>query len=136
MAAGNFVKWKLPALLWCLIIMILTSYPKLTVPGNTFNFMDKMAHLFLYFILALLVKRALVKDGNKVKSDDVRKTIYYTGGFAVFDELHQVPIPGRSGEVFDVIADLLGILLAIVVFPLLLKISYRNQQARKTRGDM
>jgi len=136
MAAGNFVKWKLPALLWCLIVMILTSYPKLTVPSGAFNYMDKLAHLFVYFIIALLIIRALVKDGNKVKSDEVRKTIYYTGGFAIFDELHQIPIPGRSGEVFDVIADLLGVLLAIGLFPLLLKISSKRQLARKIRGDM
>ncbi len=135
MSAKNFFNWKLPVLLWCLIIMILTSCPKLNVPTGTFDYMDKLAHLFIYFILTLLVIRALVRDGNKLLPGDARKVLYITGGFAVFDELHQIPIPGRSGDFYDVLADILGILLAICIFPLLSRISVKLRLAANSRGD-
>ncbi len=116
MVKNGFVYWKLPAVIWALIIMALTSYPKLSVPDFDFNAMDKVAHFAVYFILALLVTRAMVQGKTKINNHIFFQSLIINSCFGLFDELHQIPIPGRVGDIFDLSADILGILFALFVF--------------------
>jgi len=119
MLKNGFVRWKLPAIIWASIILALTSYPKLTVPDFGFNAIDKLAHIVVYFILAVLVTRALVRDNTKINNGIFNKSFLINSGFAIFDEVHQIPIPGRVGDLLDFCADILGILFALYAFKLL-----------------
>jgi len=119
MLKNGFIRWNLPAIIWASIILALTSYPKLTVPDLGFNAIDKLAHIVVYFILAVLVTRALVRDNTNVKNGIFLKSFLINSGFAFFDELHQIPIPGRVGDILDFSADILGILFALFAFKIL-----------------
>ena len=119
MVKNEFIRWKLPAIIWASIILALTSYPKLSVPDLGFDAMDKLAHFGVYFILAFLVTRALVRDKIKINNKIFNKSFLINNGFALFDEVHQIPIPGRVGDILDLSADILGILFALVAFKLL-----------------
>ncbi|UOW67228.1 VanZ family protein [Paraclostridium bifermentans] len=79
----------------------------------------KSAHMFLYFVLAILLYMA-VKQNNNIK--------YYSLAFilsvlyACTDEFHQLFVYGRSGEFRDVLVDSTGALIGLVLVALLLKI--------------
>lgn len=72
----------------------------------------KFAHMFLYFILAILIYLAL-KNRYGIKA-----YIYSLIGsfvYACTDEIHQLFIPGRSGEFKDVLVDSLGALIGLTI---------------------
>lgn len=72
----------------------------------------KGAHLFAYFVLALLVFRA-VRLNMWTKWTTVGMTLAVCVLYASFDEVHQLFIPGRSGQVTDVLIDTAGSCLGI-----------------------
>lgn len=74
----------------------------------------KLAHFAVYFILGILVLFTLKEYG--IKKDLIYYSILICFLYAVSDEIHQLFIVGRSGEVKDVILDTFGSVLAILFF--------------------
>ena len=72
----------------------------------------KSAHMFLYFVLAILIYMSISK-GNSYR--------YYILAFvlsamyACSDEIHQLFIVGRSGEIRDVLVDSTGALIGLLL---------------------
>ena len=61
-----------------------------------------------------------VLNGNKLSEKErLRKKILYTCIFciiyAIFDEIHQIYVPGRTGKVIDVVIDTLGAFMGIAI---------------------
>lgn len=72
----------------------------------------KAAHLFVYMVLGFLVSHALANSGVKGwRRFGLAMVICFL--YAVSDEVHQVFIPGRSGQIGDVVIDSVGALLAL-----------------------
>lgn len=75
--------------------------------GRYHLLMRKVAHGGLYFVLALLVLSALVRSrvtGRKLYLVAFLFCVLY----AVSDEVHQLFVPGRGGQVLDVVIDSAG----------------------------
>lgn len=83
-------------------------------------FERKTAHMFLYFVLALLVLFAL-RFLCKHRGVRMGLALLVCAVLAALDEYHQTMVPGRSGEVRDVLVDLAGagIALGLTALPLL-----------------
>ena len=81
-------------------------------------FERKAAHMFLYFTLILLLWLALVpllrSTGRQLSA-----AALLCGALAALDEYHQTMVPGRSGQVRDVLIDLSGAALAVALAMLL-----------------
>ena len=75
----------------------------------------KSAHFILYFILGLLVFNALRKV-VPTRKRAVIISITVVLGYAALDEIHQLFVPGRSGEVRDVLLDTVAGSIGIVLF--------------------
>ena len=76
---------------------------------------DKALHLVAYAGLAVLAGRALAHGlPARVTWRIAIGTLAITIGYAVTDELHQRLVPGRSADVYDVIADAAGACLALI----------------------
>ena len=93
--------------------------PFMTLDFESFHsFVRKAAHFFVYAVLGLLMLRALVLSGD----DEVfakRQVVWawvLSTVYAVFDEVHQLFVPGRSGEVSDVVLDSAGAVAGIAVY--------------------
>lgn len=71
----------------------------------------KGAHMFLYFVLALLVLYAL--SFMKRRGVRARTALAACAVLAALDEYHQTFVPGRSGEVRDVAVDVCGGAIAL-----------------------
>lgn len=81
----------------------------------------KIAHFSIYMILAIFTYMFIEELNIKSKSEKerLRKNILYTCIFciiyAVFDEIHQIYVPGRTGKAIDVIIDTLGSCMGIAI---------------------
>ena len=107
-----------------------THVPKL--PTISVRHGDKLAHYVAYAILALLLSWAWT----------TRRPYFPRGVFFVLavaiaygaiDELTQIPVPGRSGEWYDFLADTLGAVTGICMFWTLdtLRLALRARKARR-----
>ncbi|HNR67817.1 MAG TPA: VanZ family protein [bacterium] len=105
-----------PAGVWTLLLLVLTSLPKMPTPDLGFNAQDKLFHLLAYAVFAWLWLRGLTADHSRPVAPTVWMVI--GGGllYAAFDELHQEWIPGRFADIGDWMADAAGILLAAGLF--------------------
>lgn len=106
-----------PPMLWAVVIFIFSSQTAL--PGFEESALDfifkKTAHIFVYLVLYLLVKRGVDMVFNK-KSE---KMLLYVPVlicllYAFSDELHQSLVPGRYATLRDVYYDMLGVSIAFL----------------------
>ncbi len=84
---------------------------------KTVVFVRKSAHFTMYFILGLLVISFLKEFGLSRKSIIISIIVVLL--YAVSDEIHQTFIPGRSGEVLDVLIDTIGGSLSTLLYYLI-----------------
>lgn len=93
----------------------------------------KIAHFSIYMILAIFTYMFIEELNIKSKSEKerLRKNILYTCIFcliyAIFDEIHQIYVPGRTGKVIDVIIDTLGACTGITIILIRNKFNYKNK---------
>ncbi len=132
------VSWTL-VLLWMLLIFNLSAQPaqqsdrlsggitqivikvvQKIVPGSnpdlsSFNhIVRKNAHFFAYLVLGILALNALRRSGVSGKGWPLL-ALCICAVYASSDEFHQLFVPGRSGQVKDVLIDSSGALLGIVL---------------------
>jgi VanZ family protein len=90
------------------------------VLGGLSNFIiRKAAHFTEYFILYLLLYRALMEDYNKRKA--LLVSLLGTFLYACSDEIHQAFVPERGPSFRDVLVDTSGGLLSMVLIYLFYK---------------
>jgi len=83
--------------------------------GSLNHIVRKIAHFTCYLILAILVKNALERSGvNSGKS--ILFALLICIIYAISDEVHQLFVPGRSGEIRDVIIDSTGAASGILIY--------------------
>lgn len=80
-------------------------------------FERKAAHMFLYFVLALLVSFALGFFLRRLSARAGAAAVL-CAVLAALDEYHQTMVPGRSGEVRDALVDLTGAAIALAFLAL------------------
>ena len=74
----------------------------------------KVAHLTIYFVLGILAYINL-REYMKVTPALVIYSIIFCLVYASTDEIHQLLVNGRSGNIYDVILDTCGSTLAILI---------------------
>lgn len=102
-------RW-LPLLAWMALIFYFSHQPKAALPsyGVWDLLVKKGAHITAYAVLALLARRA----GLGIGPAAILAALY-----AVGDEFHQTFVPGRNGTVLDVLIDLFGVALGLLLHP-------------------
>jgi|SRR5699024_940462 len=141
---SKLISW-IPVILWMALIFYLSHQPASSSNELSSGVMDvflnaittvtsididlgifhhlirKSAHFFAYFILGFLVINAL-KRHMPIKWKGVFLSLVICILYASSDEVHQLFILGRSGEVRDVFIDSTGSATGITVYILLGKI--------------
>lgn len=112
-------KWKFlyfPLAFYWLLIFILTSIPGKSIP-KIFGVSDKIKHFGAYFVLAFLLNFTLIiqKKYPFLAKNSILFTFLITLFYGLFDEIHQIFIPGRYFDWWDLVADAVGGLLGIVL---------------------
>jgi len=82
------------------------------VPANT----DKPIHWLAYLGLAVLVVRALAGGlPRRISLGVAAAAVAITIAYGATDEVHQLFVPGRTGDVYDLMADAAGALAGTIV---------------------
>ena len=77
------------------------------------NDVRKLAHIFLYFVLAVLINTAFLSHFEKNKLVNIIISFAVCAVYAFLDELHQYFVPGRGMELRDVAIDCFGVLIGM-----------------------
>ncbi|TBR17747.1 hypothetical protein EPO66_02140 [bacterium] len=106
-----FKLWS-PVFGWCTLIFYFSGIPNLNSGLGVWDIvLRKCAHMTEYFILAFLFYRAL--KGTFILS--FKTLIFITAAlsllYAVSDEVHQLFIVSRSGNIRDILIDFTGIII-------------------------
>jgi len=128
--------WKLlPALVWALIILLLTGLPGTYFP-TVISFWDwlspdKVVHIFIFFVQVLLI---LVAFRTQYLLG-TRRLVYtwllisIVTAFALLTEVLQAYVfIGRDGNVYDFIADFIGVLVGYLAYNLYFKKKFNNNK--------
>ncbi|ANU13913.1 acetobutylicum phosphotransbutyrylase [Planococcus halocryophilus Or1] len=92
--------------------------PQLDIDIESFHtFIRKNAHFIAYFLLGLLSLNAWRSSGFR-GAKQLMLSFGLSVLFAITDEVHQLFIEGRSGEVRDVLIDSSGVGLSVLVYVL------------------
>lgn len=85
----------------------------------------KNAHFIAYLILGLLQVNALYLNGKRGRKAFVL-ALLISFLYAASDEFHQTFVPGRSGELRDVLIDTAGAITGIVTY-MLVRMKWRKE---------
>jgi VanZ family protein len=106
-----------PAVVIAAAIFLASSTAGSALPGRLPPGADKVAHLMIYGLLGAAVARAIWgRSGNPTL---FRVAIWATVVSALYglsDEAHQLFVPGRSFEIWDLVADAFGALVGAALF--------------------
>lgn len=91
------------------------------------TYVRKTAHFLIYLILGLSII-SLIKEYREVDTKAIIIALMISVIYAASDELHQTFIPGRSGEIRDIIIDSLGSLTGIYIYYLYSKIRRKKYE--------
>ena len=119
--------------LWMLVIFVLSHQPaaisseqsgvivghlQQAMPGVSTALLTflvrKSAHIIAYFVLGILMYRALRINIRRWRTRTVASfALLSCSLYAVTDEIHQLFVPGRSGELRDVMIDSIAALVGV-----------------------
>lgn len=112
----NKVKFVyLPLAIYWLILFIATSLPTEYMPSVGVG--DKYNHFFAYLGLGFLLYYAFSFQEKflLLKKYPFIMAIIIASVYGIFDELHQLLIPGRSAEFLDWLADFFGAMTGVLI---------------------
>lgn len=108
----------IPALVWALFILLLTLMPAQVVPGGGLlgrYHLDKVVHAVLFGVFLVLLVRALGWGAGREQGGAWR---LFLGALlaiaygALTEVLQELTGAGRRGDVWDLVADALGVIIA------------------------
>ena len=112
----------IPVITASLLIYWVSSMPDASPPDLGFAWQDKFFHAAAYLVYAVLMYVAVwVWSGQRSITWTVVLGGVLSALFAISDEWHQSFVPGRHATLDDVLADIVGIFLAALLFRLLLR---------------
>lgn len=122
--------WLLP-LGWMALIWTLSAQSELLVQVSSQlrDMLAWVAHFSEFAALAAFIWLALRKTTAISQQTMLGAAFFGAALFAVIDELHQAFVPGRMPDIRDLLVDMAGILLALVVIRWL-------AARRKPTGDL
>ena len=90
------------------------AFPNLNIE-TLHSIIRTLAHFTLYLVLGVLLLNALNYTEQKQSANFVL-ALLISFLYAISDEIHQVFVPGRAGQIYDVLIDFLGSLIGVNTF--------------------
>ncbi len=119
-----FIRYHLPVILYASIIIFISSLSNLKTPQIRFLAFDKIAHFFEYAIFAFLAVRSFLHISPKLSEKKAfLLTSLFIVIFAIFDEYFVQTLSRRNSSVYDLIADVVGAFLVLLIYWIQKKVS-------------
>jgi hypothetical protein len=118
-----FFKYTWPAIAWAMVVLVLTAIPgKYIPPVSSFWESlkpDMLVHIFLFGVFIILLLRGFRKqDAFRWLHSTYVFSAWLTGAFfgALTELLQKFVFIGRTGSLYDFLADLAGCLVGMGVY--------------------
>lgn len=111
-----FLKHQLPAILWAALVFIGSSIPGRALPPLGILSWDKLLHACEFGIFALLLVKAYGSWLAVARRNTVLLAAFTGIVWALLDELHQLFVPGRDGNIYDFLADAVGVVAVLAIY--------------------
>ncbi len=98
-------------------------------------FVRKAAHLATYFSLGFSVCGFALTFKNKTNLFKSATSFIFSVLYAISDEIHQLFVTGRSGQISDVLLDAVGVILGVLFINLLFYIVLKLHYKLSVRGN-
>ena len=118
-------KHFVPALVWLLLILILSGYPGKQLPKIPIWQIDKFAHTIMYGVLSVCLCLPFIKQFHEKKRHVIIgvKIVFFGICYGGIMEILQTHIfINRSGNWYDFLSNSLGAILGVLIFYVLIKI--------------
>jgi VanZ family protein len=107
--------WLAGTVAYVMLVFLASSRPYFYPPGPDFVLKDKFVHALEYGVLAWLMSRALRPARTPSALVAVLFVVAVGALIGAADELFQGTVPGRVTDLYDWVADVVGLLLAASV---------------------
>ncbi len=109
-------KWRFfPVFFWMVIIFVLSHQPGDAIELIDIPNADKVLHCLVYAILAYATLFAVSLEKRQAKPVTVAfLVILFCFAYGISDEYHQSFIPGRFPSKWDIAADTMGAIIAVI----------------------
>ena len=114
MKFGRLIYW-LPSIVWAIIIFSISSTPGNELPSLKFG-LDKLAHITVYGIFSYLLLFAFANSSNKNYVQKIYYSFLISFLYGVFEEYHQLFVPGRFFSYVDMYANLIGSIVGVLIW--------------------
>jgi len=118
----------LAVLSWAGLIFYLSSQPSIETPA-LFPGQDKLFHLVAFGMLGFLAAGSLRASQDGYATRQIWLVVLAVTLYGISDEFHQYFVPGRSADIYDVVADAAGGLLGAWTMYFLARIFVRSSSA-------
>jgi VanZ family protein len=117
------ITYALPALLFAAAIFYISSLEKIKLPLEVISYNDLLFHAAAYFFFGLTLMLAAYPWNGSL---DYALRVYLILGligilYGVSDEIHQSFVPNRTCTISDLLADSVGVILALLAAGWLIK---------------
>ncbi len=113
---------------WCGVIFFFSNIPDLKI--KELGFYDfifrKAAHITEYLVLFILLIRAFCLSYNRYDKKILIYSILLATFYAISDEIHQKFVPGRHFAITDILIDMFGSFLGVLVWNKLYIKKFKN----------
>lgn len=113
--------WLMPAIVLTVIMFVLSNIRYAILPDLNLSFTDKIAHFIEFYFYAITVIIGF-DSFDLPKTKLIKYSILWTAFWGIFDEVHQYFVPGRDCNLYDWLADLAGIFVAVLLIKYIIKI--------------
>ena len=118
-------KFYIPALMWTLVILIIIAIPGnyIPKPHGVWELIspDKILHFGMFAPLSFFIAWGIFKD-QKTRVTAIIISLAFGIIYAIATELLQYfVVTGRNGNIYDAIADVIGVILGLLLFHKIIK---------------
>jgi VanZ family protein len=123
----HFARYHLPAIIYAILILVLSSIPELGPKQKFLIGYDKVIHFCEYAVFAVLIFRSLSHLTMKISFRlSLLISLTFIVLFAALDEFYQGLVPGRETDIYDALFDIMGAVLIVVILAIRKKYSKKK----------
>ncbi len=131
------IKLWLPVLAWAILIFLFSANPDpysllpdawralrplpQVTESSLPELIGQIMHFLEYAVLAFLITRA-INQAQAITRKGIFIAIMLTMLYALSDEIHQLFVPERAFQLFDLLIDLLGAITGTLIYKKMLKV--------------
>jgi VanZ family protein len=119
-----FLKYNIWGIVWLLIILVACATPGEQLPPSPFLDFDKLVHVLIFGVLQFLLLRGFALQGRfpLLRKNHFLFATFISADYGVLMEVLQGYVfRNRSFDVFDIMANLIGVAVVTVLWMTILK---------------